>query len=147
MAIQVTQKVEINKPRDIVANYAFETDNDPLWLRHVFESHLLTDRPIRKGTHILRSAKFLGKEVNSTLEIIDFEPGHKMVLISNDPFKMKVTVKFDDAGEGKTLAQIKVENESRKFYNLADILLKPQFKKNLNNSLKRLKLIMEENLL
>jgi hypothetical protein len=147
MAIQVNLKLEINKPRKEVANYAFETDNEPLWVNSVIDSRLLTERPIRIGSQIRRTAIFFGKRIHQTLEIVDFKPEHKMIMISNKPYPIKVTVKFDDAGKQKTLAYIKVENDSRKFYNIAEIFLAPQLKKNVYKSLKRLKLIMEENLL
>lgn len=147
MIIQISQKLEIKKPRKDVANYAFETDNDPLWLNNVIESWLLTERPIGIGTKIRRSGKFFGKKVQQILEVIEYEPFYKMTFISNHPYPVKITIKLEDGNDNKTITQLKIENTTKMPYSIADFLLAPQLKKNIYKSLKRLKFILEENLI
>lgn len=50
MAIDVITKLEINRPVALVAQYAFEPTNDPLWIGGIIQAKLLTERPVDKGT-------------------------------------------------------------------------------------------------
>jgi len=59
------------------------------------------------------------------------------------PFLMNVTYQFDALETGTTLAKIRVQGTARPFYGLADFLIAPMVKRNLNHDLQRLKAQME----
>src|SRR5215213_589828 len=140
MAIDVLVKTEIDRPRKEVATYAFDPDNDPLWIGGIKEAHLLTRRPVGLGTRVQRLAKFMGKTIDYVLEVTDFETDRLMVMKSlKSPFPMKVTYRFDDLDNNKTLAQIRVEGSSKGFYKLTDFLMAPMVRRNLKQDLERLK--------
>src|SRR5438093_2445224 len=110
MAINVSTKIAIDLPAKEVANYAFEPSNDPVWIGGISKANLLTERPVGKGTRVLRLAKFMGKTIDYILEVIEFEEDHLMVMKSiKSPFPMVVTYQFDKINENKTLALIRVE--------------------------------------
>jgi hypothetical protein len=50
---------------------------------------------------------------------------------------------FDALDTGTTLAKIRVQGTASTFYGLADFLMAPMVKRNLNNDLRRLKAKME----
>lgn len=140
MALDVLVKTEIDRPRKEVATFAFEPDNDPLWIGGIKEAHLLTKRPVGLGTKVQRLAKFMGKTIDYVLEVIAFEEERLMVMKSvKSPFPMKVTYRFDDLENNKTLAQVRVEGSSKGFYKIADFLMAPMVRRNLKQDLERLK--------
>ena len=90
MAIDVSAKTEINLQQQTVAAFAFEPSNDPHWIGGITEAKLLTPQPIGKGTQVKRLAKFMGKEIDYILEVIEFEKDRLMVMETvKGPFPMK----------------------------------------------------------
>lgn len=139
MALDVLVKSTINRPSDIVAAYAFEPANDPVWIGGIYEANLLTGKPVGLGTRVQRLAKFMGRTIDYILEVTEFIPGRLMVMKSvKSPFPMKVTYRFDEAGFGKTNAQLRVEGSSQGFYKIADFFMAPMVRMNLKKDLQRL---------
>lgn len=144
MAIDVNTQLEIKRPVAAVAQYAFEPGNDPLWIGGVTQAELLTGRPIGKGTQVRRVATFLGKTIDYTLEVTEFQDNHLMEMqTAKGPFPMVVTYQFDPFGEGKTFAQIRVQGSPKGFYGLGNFLIAPMVRRNITKDIKRLKAILE----
>jgi hypothetical protein len=144
MPLDVTAHMEIQRDSKAVAAYAFEPTNDPIWIGGISQAKLLTQQPIDVGTQVQRKAKFLGRTIDYILEVQSFEPEHLMVMESiKSPFPMHVTYQFDALDTGNTLATIRVQGTARSFYGLADILMAPMVKRNLQKDLRRLKAKME----
>lgn len=144
MAIDVITKIEINRPVTAVAQYAFEPNNDPLWIGGITQAELCTERPIGKGTLVRRLAKFMGKTIDYTLEVTEFQENHLMEMQTvQGPFPMVVTYQFDKFGEDKTFAQIRVQGSPKGFYAWGDFLMAPMVRRNITQDIKRLKTILE----
>jgi Polyketide cyclase / dehydrase and lipid transport len=144
MALDVTAHIEIKRDSKVVSAYAFEPTNDPIWIGGISQAKLLTQLPVSKGTQVQRRAKFMGRTINYVLEVRTLEPDHLMVMESiKSPFPMNVTYQFDALDTGTTLVKIRVQGTARTFYGLADFLMAPMVKRNLNNDLRRLKAKME----
>ena len=148
MAIDVTAQLLINKPKDEVASYATNPQNDPIWVSGIVESKLLTEPPIAEGTRVERVASFLGRKVQYILEIVDWDPGSKMGMNSiKGPFPMDVTYEFEDApsemvGLG-TMAHIRVRGEASGFFKVATPFLAQAVKRSITKDLKNLKEVLE----
>ena len=119
MNTDVTAEIEIGLPRVEVAIYATDASNDPLWIGGVVESGVLSDGPVRQGTCVARVAKFLGKRIEYINEVIEYDPGVRLVMKSvSGPFPMTVSYEFKEA-EGGTLTQIHVRGDAEGFFKLA----------------------------
>ncbi len=70
MSIDVTAAIKIGRARGEVAIYAMDASNDPLWIRGVVESGVLSDGPLRQGTRVARVAKFLGRRIEYVNDVI-----------------------------------------------------------------------------
>jgi Polyketide cyclase / dehydrase and lipid transport len=144
MALDVTTHIEIKRESKAVAAYAFEPTNDPIWIGGISQAKLLTQRPINTGAQVQRLARFMGRTIDYILEVRALEPDHRMVMESiKSPFPMNVTYQFDALDTGNTLATIRVQGTARTFYGLADFLMAPMVKRNLQKDLRRLKAQME----
>lgn len=143
MAIDVEAEVFIYKPRNEVAEYASNPDNDPVWITGITEANLLTDPPVGLGTRVERVAGFLGRKVEYVLETTEYRPEELVVMTSvKGPFPMKVTYGFEEA-KGGTLARIRIEGETTGFYQLAGPIMSRAVKRNITNDLETLKDILE----
>ncbi len=143
MAIDVEAEVFIYKPRNEVAEYASNPDNDPVWITGITEANLLTYPPVGLGTRVERVAGFLGRKVEYVLETTEYRPDELVVMTSvKGPFPMKVTYGFEEA-KGGTLARIRIEGETTGFYQLAGPIMSRAVKRNITNDLETLKDILE----
>ncbi|HJR44176.1 MAG TPA: SRPBCC family protein [Actinomycetota bacterium] len=143
MGIDVSASTEIERAPADVAAFAMEAENDTRWIGGISSARRLTDGPTAVGTRVERVASFMGKRIDYVMEVVELEPGRRIVLRSiKSPFPMRVTYAFEPAGAG-TRASVRVEGEAEGFYKLAGGLMAPAVRKNLNGDVKRLKGIME----
>lgn len=119
MAIDVKAEVLIGRPRDDVAGFAMDADNDPIWIGGITEARTLTDPPMAKGTKVQRIASFLGKRIEYVNEVVEYDPKSLLVMRSiKGPFPMIITYDFAES-DGGALARIRVQGEAGGFYTLA----------------------------
>ena len=143
MSIDVTAEIKIGRARGDVAVYATDASNDPLWIGGVVESGVLSDGPVRQGTRVARVAKFLGKRIEYVNEVIEYDPGVRLVMKSDSgPFPMTASYEFEE-GEGGTLTQIHVRGEAEGFFKLAAPVLARSVKRSITRNLETLKGLLE----
>lgn len=143
MAIDVKVSGRIDRPPDQVAGFAMEAENDTRWIGGISSARRLTTGPTDVGTRVERVASFMGKRIDYVMDVVELEPGRKIVLRSvKSPFPMKVTYGFERIDSG-TEVTLRVEGEPAGFYKLAGGLMAPGVRKNLTSDLKRLKDICE----
>ena len=142
MAIEVTAQVVINRPREDVAGYATDPANDTAWIGGIVEAELLTAPPVGVGTKVRRVAKFLGRRMEYTPEVVEYEQNSRLVMRTDSPFDMTIAYKFEDASSG-TLTRIHIQGGGGGFYRLAEPLLARMVKRNIAGDLRRLKKLVE----
>ena len=142
MAIDITAEVTIDRKREDVAWFAMDPENDPVWIGGIVEAKMVTEPPFGKGTRVARVAKFMGRRMEYTPEVIGYEPGKLLEMSTDVPFEMTIRYEFEDAGDG-TLARIRVQGEGSGFYRMAAPLLARVVKRNVSSDLRTLKRLLE----
>jgi Polyketide cyclase / dehydrase and lipid transport len=144
MATNVQVETVIDRPRNPVADYAMDWRNDTSWIRAISEARLVTDGPFGVGSRVERVASFLGRRIEYVNEVVELEPGARLVMRSvKAPFPMKVTYEFEEAG-GRTRMRIRVEGDAGGFYKLAGPVLSRAVRKGIEGDLAQLKAILEK---
>ena len=139
----VVVETTIARPRDEVARYAVDWRNDPAWIRALSESELVTEPPLRVGSRVRRLAGFLGKRIEYVNEVVEYEPGRRLVMRSvQAPFPMTVVYEFEDAGAG-TLMRIRADGDASGFYRFATPLLSRAVRRSIAGDLERLRETLE----
>ena len=142
MSIDVTAEITITRPRSDVARFATDPDNDPTWISGIVEARTVTEPPFGVGTKVARVAKFLGKRMHYTPEVVEYEPESLVVMRTDKPFDMAITYRFEDEGEG-TRVVLRILGEGSGFFKLVTPLLAGRVKKNISRDLAVLKRLME----
>ncbi len=143
MPIDVTAEVTIDRPREDVARYAMNPDNDTSWIGGIVESKWVTDPPVTVGTQVARFATFLGRRIEYVNEVVSHGPTSLLVMRSvKGPFPMTVTYAFEDAPNG-AVARIRVEGGGSGFYTLVRPLLSREVKRRITKDLRTLKSLLE----
>lgn len=105
MSIDITVETKIARPRAAVANYVIDPTNEPKWIRGIVDSDPVTPGPIGKGTRVRRVAKFMGRVIDYTPEVIEFEPGLRLLMRTEAPFPMTIEYQFAERGGGTVFRQ------------------------------------------
>ncbi|MGQ0798165.1 MAG: SRPBCC family protein [Methanobacteriota archaeon] len=141
--MDVSAEVLIRRPRDAVARFAMEPENDTKWIGGIREVRVITDPPFGKGTQVERVASFRRRRIEYVLAVEEHDPRARLVMRSiKSPFPMRVTYDFDKAGEG-TLARIRVEVDAGGFYRLAAPMISRSVRRSITNDLGTLKKLLE----
>jgi hypothetical protein len=137
----VSAETTIERSREEVARYATDWRNDREWIGAVSEVRLVQEEP----QQVERVAGFLGKRIEYVNEVVEHEPGRRLVMRSvKAPFPMTVTYEFEDAGRGGTLMRIRTGGDASGFYRLAGPLLSRAVKRGVSGDLERLKKRLEQ---
>jgi uncharacterized membrane protein len=144
MATDLRVEQRIERPRAEVAAYVTDWQNDPTWIKALAEVRLLSEPPLRVGSRVLRVAHFLGRRIEYINEVVELEPGTRLVMRSvKAPFPMSVVYEFDEAGEA-TLMRIRAQGDADGFYRLAAPVLSRAVKRTIAADLRRLKNVLEQ---
>jgi uncharacterized protein YndB with AHSA1/START domain len=88
-------------------------------------------------------AKFLGRKIESDIEITAWEPPHRVdYKFVNGPYPTEVTNTLEAQGEGTLLTSLS-QGEMGSFFKLAEGLVIKQLEKQIANNYESLKLLME----
>ena len=138
MAVDISVQIVINEPREEVAAFASDPDNDPVWIGGIVEAKTLTDPPFGKGTKVARVASFLGRRMEYEPEVVEYEPNALVSMKAESPFPMTIRYEFADAAGGMKMT-IRVQGGGSGFYSVAVPLLSMMVRRNVSQDLKRLK--------
>ena len=138
MSIDVTAELVINLPREKVAAFVTEPANDPVWVGGIVKAKMLTEPPVQVGTKVARVAKFMGKRMHYTPEVVACEPNALVAMRAESPLAMTIRYEFEDA-DGGTLTRVCVHGDGTGFFRLAGPLLSRMVRRNINRDLRSLK--------
>lgn len=134
----------IDAPIEDVFTYLTDTRLHTQWDEGLEGIYHEPDGPTQLGTKVTEKRRFLGRTVESTSEIIEFEPPHKYVRYGENPFSTRGAFIFESIEEG-TKVNFTMELEASGFFALAAPLLANALKGSMTDSLKNFKYKLENN--
>jgi uncharacterized protein YndB with AHSA1/START domain len=141
--IKVEKSVFINKPVEEVFAFVTGEGNYTKWQPGVSEVIDLGPRNT-VGARYIEVRKFMGREMRSTFETIEFVPNARWVgRVVEGPVKYEVTITYAAEGGG-TKYTTQVSGEPSGFFKLAEGLVAGQLEKSLIEDLQRLKEMLEK---
>jgi|SRR5688572_18542137 uncharacterized membrane protein len=144
MAVDVVTSSTIRRPRQEVAAYASDPDNAPAWYVNIKQVRWRTDPPLKVGSKIDFVARFLGRTLEYTYEVVELVPGERMVMqTAQGPFPMQTVYEWRDAADGSTVMTLRNRGEPSGFARLMAPLMAPAMRSANRKDLARLKAILE----
>ncbi|QED37357.1 ATPase [Antarcticibacterium arcticum] len=143
--VNVFTEIIINKPIEIVADYATNPDNAPEWYVNINSAQWKTPKPLTIGSRVAFVAHFLGRKLEYTYGIIEFIPRHKLVMKTVDgPFPMETTYTWTAIDEKSTKITLRNKGIPTGFSKFFAPLMATMMRKANKKDLLNLKKILEE---
>jgi uncharacterized membrane protein len=99
--VDVLSETVVHRPVDEVAAYAADPTNAPEWYKNIESIEWETEPEVRVGARMAFVAHFLGKRLAYTYEIVEYDPGTRLVMrTSQGPFPMETTYTWEPVDEG-----------------------------------------------
>lgn len=144
MSVDVTTETDIDRPVDEVAAYAADPSNAPEWYANIASVQWKTDPPAREGSAVAFVARFLGRQLEYTYEIIELAPNERLVMrTAEGPFPMETTYTWSTNPDGSTHMTLRNRGEPSGFSKLVAPLMTPAMRRANRKDLAALKATLE----
>jgi uncharacterized membrane protein len=142
--VDVITEVEIELPRDRVANFAADPDNATKWYANIKSVEWKTERPLAVGSKVAFTAQFLGRRLAYTYEVREWVPESRFVMSTSEgPFPMQTTYEWDDTPAGGTRMKMRNRGEPTGFSRWAAPMMAMSMRRANRKDLERLKQVLE----
>ncbi len=140
---RIETSVVINRPVKEVFAFLEDPANDPQWQSGLLEAEYTSEGPLGVGTTAREVRKLLGRRIESTYEITEYEPDSKMALkTTSGPIPIEQSASFEAVEEG-TKVTLVGEFEPGGFFKLAEPIVGRVAKRQFEADVANLKELLE----
>ncbi|MEA2192442.1 MAG: hypothetical protein QOI73_2563 [Solirubrobacteraceae bacterium] len=144
MELDVATEIEIAVAREQVAAFAADPGNATRWRETFKQAQPEHAGPPAVGSRIVFVSKVLASEVTYTYEVVEHEPGERLVMRTEDgPFAVETTYAWQDADGGGTRMTLRNSGEPARSTKLATRLMAKAMGRADAKDLARLKALLE----
>jgi uncharacterized membrane protein len=144
MAVDVLTEIVIDRALDKVAPYVADPTNAPKWYENIDSVEWKTTPPLRIGSRMAFVARFLGRRLAYTYEIVDLVPGERLVMrTAEGPFPMETTYTWQAVGGGSTRMTLRNRGEPAGFSRVSAPLMAAAMRRANRKDLAALKRLLE----
>lgn len=144
MPVDVVTELVIDRPLAEVASFAGDPDNAPTWYENIETVEWKTSPPLAIGSRVAFVAHFLGRRLAYTYEIIELQPGQKLVMrTAEGPFPMETSYTWQAVGVTGTRMTLRNRGEPSGFSKLMSPLMESAMRRANRKDLQKLKQLLE----
>ena len=144
MSVDVLTEITIARPVDAVAAYAMDPSNAPRWYDNIDSVEWETEPPPTIGSRVAFVARFLGRRLAYTYELVELVPNTRLVMrTAQGPFPMETTYTWTSCGEGQTRMTLRNRGEPAGFSKLSAPFMAIAMRRANRKDLASLKAVLE----
>ena len=144
MSVDVLTETTIARPVDVVAAYAIDPSNAPEWYDNIESVEWETQAPARLGSKVAFVARFLGRRLAYTYELVELVPDERLVMRTvQGPFPMETTYTWQSVGTASTRMTLRNRGEPSGFSKLTAPFMAAAMRRANRKDLATLRRILE----
>jgi uncharacterized membrane protein len=144
MAVDVLTEIVIERPCGQVAEYAGDPSRAPEWYANIESVSWQTPPPVTVGSRMDFVARFLGRRLAYTYEVVDLVPGERLVMrTAQGPFPMETTYTWQPLDDARTRMTLRNRGEPAGFATMAAPVMATAMRRANRKDLANLKRILE----
>lgn len=141
--IRVTSSIEVARPADEVFAFIADAENNPRWQGGMRSCRWVTAAPIRVGSTYTQQARFLGRDIDSTFEVTDLQPGRSITIRTiESTFPIQVTRSAEPTGDNRARVSAVVEGDPAGVFRIATPLLRWMVQRSVRADYRRLQQLL-----
>jgi len=144
MAVDVLTEITIARPLAAVADYAADPSHAPAWYANIESVTWETPPPAQVGSRVGFAARFLGRRLAYTYEIVELVPGRRLVMrTAEGPFPMETTYTWTAVDDRSTHMTLRNRGEPAGFSKVASPFMAVAMRRANNKDLAALRALLE----
>ena len=144
MSVDVTTEITIDRDVAAVSTYAADPSNAPAWYVNIECVEWETSPPAQLGSRVAFVARFLGRRLAYTYELVEFAPSERLVMqTAQGPFPMETTYTWSATNDGKTRMTLRNRGEPTGFSKLVSPFMARAMRRANRKDLAELRSILE----
>lgn len=137
--IEVTAAAEVPRPAEELFAYVSDMSNNPRWQQGQVRCEWTTPPPIGVGSHYEQHARFLGRDLVSTFEVVEFAPGRRIRIRTLDSaMPMDITREVEPVGADRSRVVATIRGGPTGPLRLLDPLTERMVRRSVRGDYKRL---------
>ena len=142
--VDVLTETVIRRPVAEVADYAGDPTHAPEWYARIDSVEWRTAPPVAVGSRMDFVARFLGRRLAYTYEVVELVPGERLVMrTAQGPFPMETTYAWQPLDGSSTRMTLRNRGTPSGFAGLAAPVMERAMRRATTKDLARLKDLME----
>lgn len=144
-AIEITASVTIARPASDVFEFLADMSNNTLWQKGMQECRWTSQPPVRIGSTYEQVAHFRGKEIVSSFEVAELEPGRRIRIVSTrGPIPLDITRTVEPTNDGNAAVTAMVKGDTGGMFRLAAPFMSAIVGRSIRADYRRLKALLEQ---
>ena len=144
MAVDVRTEIVIARPCAEVAAYAGDPSHAPQWYVNIESVEWRTPEPVAVGSRMDFVARFLGRRLAYTYEVVELAPGERLVMrTAQGPFPMETTYTWQPVDPARTRMTLRNRGEPAGFAKVTAPVMAASIRRANQKDLANLKRILE----
>jgi len=144
VAVDVLTEIVIDRPCAQVAEYAGDPTNAPQWYVNIESVEWRTREPVALGSRMDFVARFLGRRLAYTYEVVELIPGERLVMrTAQGPFPMETTYTWQPVSPARTRMTLRNRGEPAGFARVTAPMMAASMRRANQKDLANLKRILE----
>lgn len=142
--VDVLTEIDIERPVAEVATYAGDPANAPSWYANIDTVRWESEPVVAEGSRAAFVARFLGRTLTYTYEIVELVPGRHLVMrTAQGPFPMETTYTWEPLGDDRTRMTLRNRGEPSGFGKVGAPIMARAMRRANEKDLAALKALLE----
>jgi hypothetical protein len=144
LAVDVLTVTVIRRPPSQVSTFAANPENAPSWYANIEGIRWETPPPVAEGSRVAFVARFLGRRLAYTYEVVELVPGERLRMrTAQGPFPMETTYTWESTADGATRMTLRNRGAPAGFSRWLAPFMAPAMRRANRKDLARLKRLLE----